>query len=185
MKVKDIIKNSALMLGLTDAVEIIEDEQKTELEKLNDETVGTLFRLCQFSVRELCTHYLPILKQVEITTSNKEYPLSSLNNFIKIKSIKFNGAIVDYKIVNRIITFDEDGSFTVEFYAYPTISNIDDEINFMEDYGLDVAVLGLCAYFCLTKGMFEDFDQFHEEYVERAKSIKELKNVNMPQRRWE
>lgn len=185
MKVKDIIKNSALMLGLTNSVEIIEDEQKTELEKLKDETVGTLFRLCQFSVRELCTHYLPILKQVEITTSNKQYPLSSLDNFIKIKSIKLNEAVVDYKIVNRYITFEEDGSFIVEFYSYPTISSMDDTINFMDDYGLDVAVFGLCAYFCLTKGMFEDFDQFHEEYVERAKAIKELKNVNTPQRRWE
>ena len=36
-----------------------------------------------------------------------------------------------------------------------------------------------------AKGRFEEFEIFHNKYIEKAESLKEIKNFSMPQRRWE
>ena len=60
-----------------------------------------------------------------------------------------------------------------------------EEIDFLSNFSEDVIVCGLCAYFSLAHGMFDEFKEFHEQYSEKAENMKELKSFNMPQRRWE
>lgn len=185
MKVIDILTNGATMLGLVETAITMQNSQKTDAEKLADADVGELFRLFNLSIQELCTSYMPILCSSKIETNNKTYPVASLNNCIRVNMVKCNDKEVKFKIINRVINFETDGTYDVEFSSYPTFSSLNDDVSFLQQYGVDVAVFGLCAYYCLTKGMFEDFERFHNAYLEKGNALKDMKIFVMPQRRWE
>jgi len=55
----------------------------------------------------------------------------------------------------------------------------------LSNVNIDVLVFGLCAYYSLSHGMFEEFTQFHNLYIERAENLKQLKIFSLPSRRFE
>lgn len=185
MKIKDIINDSALLLGLNDSVEILNNDEKTELEKQEDANIKLLLNLSGYSIRELCTNYASVLSTATVQTTNQVYPISSLSNYIRINSVKKDGQAVKFKIVSRNIQVEEDGCYQIEYDSYPQITSLSDDVTFLQAFGSDIAVMGLCAYYCLSKGMFEDFEQFHAQYIGKAESLKDMKTFVMPQRRWE
>ncbi len=187
MKIIDVISDSALLLGLTQEVEILKTvTEETELQVIEqNENIAKLFNLIKYSIRELCTNYVPIIEKRKIITTDKQYPICNLENFIRINHICKDEQYVRYKILNRNITVEEDGEYLIEYSMYPTIMTILEDINFLEDYSPDVIVFGLCAYYTLAHGMFEEFEEFHNKYVARAESLKSLRNFDLPCRRWE
>ena len=106
-------------------------------------------------------------------------------NFIRVQNVKKNGETVKYKIINRNIVLEEDGEYEIEYLTYPNINSMFEEIDFLSNFSEDVIVCGLCTYFSLAHGMFDEFKEFHETYTEKAENLKELKSFNLPQRRWE
>ena len=68
---------------------------------------------------------------------------------------------------------------------YPSINSLFDDVDFLHGLSPDALVFGLCAYYSLANGMFEEFEGFHDKYLGKAEAIKELKNFDMPVRRWE
>lgn len=185
MKVIDIISEGAMLLGLIDENDILCDTTKQESEKLENQTINDLFELSKLSIRELCTNYAPMLTTAAITTTNKTYPIASLSNCIRVEGITQNGNPVNYKIINRNINFEQDGDYTIEFSSYPNITSLENDLSFLQAYGLDAAVFGLCAYYCLTKGLFEEFEKFNQTYQDKASALKEMKVFTMPQRSWQ
>ena len=185
MKVKDLIKDSAVMLNLGEVVDILEDGTKTDAEKQSATSVAELVKLTDLSIRELCSHYMPVLSSCKITTTNKTYPLSSINNFIRMESASIEDKMVDFKIINRVLVFEADGTYDIEYASYPNINNLDDDVSFLQNFGIDVAEYGLCAYYCLTKGLFDELDNFYQRYIKKCETLKDMKTFIMPQRRWE
>lgn len=184
MKVIDVLTNGAIMLGLDQAAKLLQNQQKTDAEKLADADVDELFKLFNLSIQELCTSYMPILSSSVIETSNKTYPVSSLSNCIRVNMVKQNDEEVKFKIINRVINFENDGTYVVEYSSFPTFSNLTDDVGFLQQYGADIAVFGLCAYYCLSKGLFDDFKNYHDSYLEKGSALKDMKTFVMPQRRW-
>ncbi|MBR6779078.1 MAG: hypothetical protein IKM43_02920 [Clostridia bacterium] len=186
MKIIDIIKQSAEFLGLGQELEVLnnitEDTEETTLQ--SNEELSRLLNLSQYAIQELCTNYIPVTVEEEIQTENKRYALNKLNNYIKIVEITKDGNFVDYKIVGRNITFAEDGKYFIKFATYPKISSLFDEIDFLQTFSPDVLVMGLCSFYALTKGMFEEYDIFRRTYCEKAEGLKQLKVFEMPMRRW-
>ena len=187
MKIVDILKDSALLLGLTQEAEVLDTVTEETVEQvLQDNTnIASLFNLIQYSIRELCTNFVPINIEQKISIVDKQYPIGELENFIRINNICKDGQMVKYKILNRNITLDVDGEYVINFASYPTINTMFDEIDFLKNYSPDVMVFGLCAYFSLAHGMFEEFDEFHDKYISKAESLKSLRIFEIPARRWE
>jgi len=186
MKVIEIMEQSAILLGLGEEHLILESakpEQETEL--LSNQKIESLFHLSKYAFQELCTNYIPVLESVKLISENCKIEVKKLNNFIRVQNAKKNGELVKYKIINRNIMFEEDGEYEIEYLTYPEITSMFEEIDFLSNFSEDVIVCGLCAYFSLAHGMFDEFKAFHEEYVEKADNLKELKSFNIPQRRWE
>jgi len=186
MTVLEILKTGAQFLGLFDEFsalnEITEENESTTLETGE---LKALYNMCKFSIQEFCSNYVPIVSTSEITTENCEYSISDLTNYLGIKTVEKNNEAVNYKIINRKLVFNEDGTFLVRYYSYPSISSVFTSIEFEKTVWYDVLVIGLCAYYSLSKGMFEEFEEYHNEYVKRAENFIELKNFNTPMRRWE
>ena len=187
MKIVDILIDSAYLLGLTDEVEILDGASvEAEAQILEDnKNIKSLFSLVKFSIRELCTNYAPMISSVKITTTNCSYAISDIENCIRVQNISKDGNMVKFKTINRNLIFDKDGEFVINYLTYPSIKSLFEEIDFLSELSPDVLVLGLCAYYALAHGMFDEFHDFHEKYISRAQSLKVLRGFQMPVRRWE
>ncbi|MBR1987947.1 MAG: hypothetical protein IKA36_02790 [Clostridia bacterium] len=186
MQIIDVLKDGAQLLGLTEEVEILnKTTEETQSDSLENNNIKELFHLVKFSIQELCSNYVPIVNMEEIDVQNLKYELKSLTNFIKLKKITKGEERADYKLMNRTLHFKENGTYSVYFETYPTISSMFDEVDFLSHLSPDVIVFGLCSYYCLSKGLFEDFNMFHDKYIERAESLKDMKTFFLPTRRWE
>ena len=187
MKIIDILKDACVLMGMNDECQVLTSAtQETETEVLqSNDKINKLFHLMQYSVRELCTNYIPLVHSTTIFTDERCYPASHLENFIRVNKVKRNGEVVKFKMLNRVLTFEEDGEYEVEYSTYPTLHSIFEEIDFLSAFSPDVIVMGLCAYYCLSVGLFNEAEEFHDKYISKAESLKVLKNFDMPQRRWE
>lgn len=186
MKVIEIMAQSAMLLGLGEEhmmLEIATAEKETEL--LENQNIKSLFHLTKYAFQELCTNYIPVVESVNIKSADCKIEVKSLTNFIRVQNVTKNGENVKYKIINRNIVFDEDDEYFVEYLTYPNVNSMFEEVDFLSNFSEDVIVNGLCSYFSVAHGMFDEFKNFHEMYVEKAENLKELKSFNLPQRRWE
>ena len=188
MKIIEIMKESALLLGLKDERSYMEmyGQGDTTCEYVPaQENVSSLFNLVKYAIRELCTNYIPMIDALNIVTTNNKFALAELPNYIRIQNVCKNGEPVKFKIINRNVILEEDGEYEVTYATYPEIETYDDEIDFLDNFSPDVLVMGLCSYYALAHGMFEEFEKMHEQYVEKAESLKHLKIFEMPSRRWQ
>ena len=186
MKIIDIINQSADLLDLREAKAVLlSATNENEAEVLENEQVASLFNLIKFSIQELCTNYVPFLVGETVVTADCKYNLYKLKNYIRLHEITKNGEQVKYKIINRCLQFEEDGEYNIEYVSYPEINSLFEEIDFLHKFNADVMVYGLCAYFSLAHGLFEEFKGYHEIYVEKAENLRELKVFSMPQRSWQ
>ena len=128
---------------------------------------------------------MPVAISVKIKTNEKKYPISSLNNFIRVQNVYHDAKLSKFKIINRSIIFEEDGEYEINYSTYPDVESVFDEIDFLQNFSPDVIVLGLCSYYSLAHGMFEEFESLHEKYIDKAESLKDLKIFEIPCRRWE
>ena len=185
MKLIDIIMNSCALLGLNDDLSTLKDLTTEIVSSVEgNKNIEELIYLSKYSIRELCTNYIPMINSTEITTSNKKYPVKNLTNYIRVQNVYKDELPIKYKIINRNIEFVEDGTYTVKYLTYPDIEGLFDDLDFMSNFSPDAMVLGLCAYYSLSKGMFDEFNDFHDKYIERAESLKTLKLFGLPRRRW-
>lgn len=186
MQIIDILNESTMLLGLSDEQQILSyTTPESESASLENKNIASLFNLIKFSIRELCTNYIPVTISENVVITNKSYPLSSFNNFIRIQNVYKNEQLIKFKIINRNLILEEDGEYTVNYATYPTINSLFDDIDFLQDFSPDAIVFGLCAYFSLAHGMFDEFNTFHEKYISRAESLKDVKIFELPNRRWE
>ena len=187
MKIIDILTESAELLGLKHEVQQLKAiTAETETEGLaSSENISSLFNLVKFSIRELCTNYVPVISSKTINLKENSFPVAELDNYIRIQAVYKNGYLIKHKVINRNIVLDDVGEIVVNYATYPEINSLFDEIDFLQNFSPDVIVFGLCSYFSVAHGMFEDFSRFHERYIDKAESIKGLKVFNLPNRRWE
>ena len=176
MKVIEIMAQSAMLLGLGDEFLMLENasaEQESELKE--NKNIISLFGLSKYAFQELCTNYIPVVASVKIKSNENKIEIKNLTNFIHIQNVKKDGELAKYKIINRNIIFEEDAEYEIEYLTYPEINSMFEEVDFLSNFSEDVVVCGLCAYFSRAHGMFDEFKAFHEEYVEKAENLKELK----------
>ena len=187
MKIIDILIESAELLGLHyDVPQLNELNAENEMAIISsNENLKSLFNLVKFSIRELCTNYVPVCSSKEIQTTEKKFPIAELENYIRIKNVYRNEQPVKFKIIARNLILEEEGVYTINYATYPNITSVFDDIDFLQEFSPDAIVFGLCSYYSIAHGRFDEFETFHEKYVEKAESLKSLRIFNIPCRRWE
>lgn len=198
MKIVEILAKSAMLLGLNEEANILttsqpkedeteneENQNLTESEILKNEKIKSLFNLSRYALQELCTNYVPVIERIYINSADCKIKVSDLPNYIRVQNIMKDEISVRYKIIKRCIYLEQDGQYCIEYLTYPNVESIFDELDFLSNLSEDVIVCSICAYFSLAHGMFEEFKEFHELYLNKAENIKDLKSFNLPKRRWE
>lgn len=187
MKILDVLVDSAQMLGLIEEVNLLKTitpETENDVVEQN-QNVASLFNLVKFSIRELCSNYIPVIEETSVETVDKKFAVGTLENFIRIQNIYKQGEMVKFKIINRNVVLEEDSIYQVRYETYPTIVSVFDGIEFLQNFSPDAIVLGLCSYFSISHGLFDEFKNFHEQYVLKAESLKSLHNFRIPARSWQ
>lgn len=185
MKVKEVLLEACSLLGLAEEEKTLQNAELEESTKLGNAEIKKLYNLLQLTLRDLCTNYFSVTTVSTITSNEKIINLSALNNFVRLLEVSFSGKPILFKTINRKINLPFDGTFEVKYATYPTITSLENDLQDYNILNLDIVVFGLCAYYCLSVGRFDEFNRFHNQYQDRAESIKELKSFHLPNRRWE
>ncbi len=186
MQIIDILKRVCLTLSLTDEEKLLEEATKpSEEETLKNEEIKKLLNFLNLTLHELCVNYVPVLTSKEAYFEDKSYPISELTNFLKLQNIKKGDRIINHKFVDRNITVKEDGVYTINYYTYPTINSLYDNVDFLSKLSPDVLVFGVISFYCLSKALFDEFKIYNSKYRECAEAIKNLKIFELPKRIWQ
>lgn len=187
MKIIDVLKDSAELLCLKEECAILSETTEENVEQMfsDNPKILSLFNLVKLSIRELCTNYVPVMCTVEMASQDLKIPLNQLENFIRVQSVYKGKNLIKFKTINRNIVFEEDGRYIIQYEMYPSINSLFDDVDFLQNLSPDVLVFGLCAYYSIANGLFDEFERFHDKYITKAETLKELRNFDLPVRRWE
>lgn len=188
MTILDLINKSAIMLNIQ---EVLNDVDLSNITQYTEQSVidknFALKRLYQFAkivVNEV-NSYQPVIKEVALSTTNKQIAFSELNNMSKIVSIKDDSGYIRCKFSDTHILFDNDGKYTISYTQAININSVFDEISLnVDEIGEDLFIAGLNAYYCLSTGLFQEFNVYNSNYVDKLSRLKNLKLFAMPCRSW-
>ena len=186
MEVIDIIKQSIHLLSLNEYYDVVDKASKeSEEEILKNEEIKKLLNITNLVLNDLCTNYFPIVNKQIVNITNKNYPIKNLINFYKIKNVKKNNMVENYKIISKDIVVENEGEYEINYYYLPQVNSLFDELDFLSTLSPEVLVYGLCAFYCLSIGLFDEFKIYNDKYKTRAEAIKNLKVFELPKRKWE
>jgi hypothetical protein len=186
MKLKEIIKTSADLLGLKE-ISLFLSSETTDLDQVSKEKLDKLIELSNLVISELSCTYVPMVFVEKINV------ISGKINFTDLKK----------KILRVLFIKDENGNkvdFTCD-YVSANVPNGNIEITYecQSDYvGLDeqtgykshqvskgVLSYGVCAEFCLTERRFDEAVMWNKRYVDAVKEKIIVKNSRVKSRRWQ
>ncbi len=165
MKIKEIINNSALYLGLGDVREYLVAQTDASEETLK--TVGVLTGLCNLVISELASTYIPMTATEEVSAVAGKIFFENLNHAaIKVVSVKDrSGNEINFEVFPEYIKL-KDGRFTVEYEYIPQNYGLTDDIGYGEkDVPQAALSYGLCAEYCITQCRFEEAVSWRKRYI--------------------
>ena len=169
MKVKEIIKSVALLIGDSELHEYV--ESKTGRGRVETE-YNNLLTMVNLVVNETSA-YIPIFYEEEINTSSGKVYYSTLQKkIIKVYDV-YNEKGESLKFNNRLDYLEVDSEAKCIKYSFvPDTLTENSEIPFAEKtVSSSVIVYGVTANYCIYQNRFDEASLWNERY---ANSIKNL-----------
>ncbi|MBR1983072.1 MAG: hypothetical protein IKA12_00090 [Clostridia bacterium] len=194
MKLKDIIKLSAGLMGLEDVVSVLDG--KSDETEYTTSVIDRLTVLANMVMNELSSTYIPLERTDEVKVVNKKISMTALQK----RPIKIIN-VTDVSSKDLDFTYDHATIYVDSSNAKVTYNYVAENYKLTDDVGFTeqniskvVLAYGTCAEYCLTQRRFEEAIMWHERFIDGVKQRIEPeeapvyiapKNVNMPARRWE
>lgn len=184
MKVKDIVRSSALILGKTDVVDYLDGQQDVGVDTL--ESINLLTNLCTLVIDELSSTYIPLVQRETASFANGKY---AYNQFSK-KVVKI---IAVYNMEGKSVDFSTDANCVlsnvmnceVEYEYRPENYDLEDNVGYSEsDISITALAYGVTAEYCITQGLFEQAVMHHKRYVDAVAEVCLPKNKKIKPRSW-
>ena len=178
MKVKDIVKNAAVYLGLEKVVSYIENgEYSSDSNALT--ATDTLTRCANLVINELACTYFPMKKTEQIACEDgKAYYSSFTETPLEIKSVcDENGEKIGFTVYPEYVKTDKSTA-TVEYEYLPPNYDLNDTVGYKErDVPARVIAYGVAAEYLLTVRAFDESVLFHDRYEKALCKILAPKNA--------
>ena len=177
MKIKEIIKNVAVVLGLGDVVELINDGGNTK-ELLGNINYSILVRCASFVVTNIATNYIPLIDKQSFDVVDGKIRLSAFSQpFISARSVKRNGRVVEYKLYTGHLKVP-NGRHEVEYSYLPCIKTGEEQNPF--EVAPVALEYGILAEYSFISGMFNEANVWSEKFTELLFHARRGKTVIMP-----
>lgn len=183
MKVKDVIKQVAIFLGLTNVIDAnLDDFENLDLQTKKD--INLILSSVNEVLCDIATDYLLLQKEETIEVSGGSFCFSDLSEaFYKFESIDTTN---DYKIDFETLKI-EDGTYTIRYQYLPKICEISDTISGFERLTLYALCYGVAEEFCLISGNYAESEMWHSKFENAMMVAKRPINAKLgtlKQRRW-
>ena len=188
MTILDLIKKTAVIFNIekilndSDLDGLLDIMQPVVLS--NNEQLNRMFELCKVVLSEIYSHAAKE-DEVVVSANNNLIDKKSLGCVGKIVSIKNQYGKADYQIKDDYIVVDNDGEYVVRYVIAPNAEFLNNEIDTLNGVITDSLLInGLSAYYCLTAGLFEEYNVYNARYVDGFSNLKNPKLFAMPCRSW-
>ena len=185
MLVKDIIKNSATLIGREDVVQYIDGNNSMPGE-FTTNTVDVMVRLLNLVVNELAGSFVPLVATEWLRATDGKILYQDLSYRVKevLKVFDVNGDEALISVENTFIKVKSD-NVQVEYSFFPDELNLNAEIGYQEkDVPLRVLCYGLLAEYSISQGCFKDAVMWHDRYADELIEYSKPKNAKIKRRDW-
>lgn len=188
MKVKDIIREAASALGLTDVVDYCDGKNVSSGSTPADgeEEANELLKFFHRVETEAAVSYVPLIFEEKAESVDGKIPFSALSKkFLRAAYLyDKNGGRAQYKTCPGYIKTAEK-SGVLGYAYYPAEKKISDESDYSSDELEKAFVAGIAAEYYLKKHLFEEAEVFAREYKAALSVARRLQKGNaFKARRW-
>lgn len=186
MIVKDIIKNTAKLLNLSDVLSYYKDETIAP----SDDVIATIEDL--LLATNTINNYIASL-YFELTTSstvnsvNGKITFSTITSrdIVEIKNIKdVYGSDVQFKIMSDGV-YVSDGKYDIVYSYLPGEVKIDDEIDYYQKLNALMFAYGVAGEYLFLKGNVEEAYVWDKRFKDLLFSLsRPRRNISIPSERW-
>lgn len=186
MTIKEIIKNTATMIGREDIVKCLESNVDYQSQALKD-NVNTLVKLANLVINELACSFVPMVTVEKISAQDgKVYYTSLSNNPLKIIGIYDNYGNDVLKKITATFAMVSASEVLVEYSFFPKTYALEDNVGYQEkDVPMRVLCYGLCAEFALSMGCYKDAVMWHGRYEDGLVEFYKPSNSKIKRREWQ
>lgn len=188
MTILDLIKKTSIIFNIQEilndsSLDAITNNTQTVFLN-NNEKLNRMFELCKVVLSEI---YSYVAKEVEIVANaeNNQIDKKLLGSVGKVVSVKKRYGKANYRIKDDYIIVDKDGEYFVKYVVAPDFEYLNNEINTLDGVVNDALLInGLNAYYCLTAGLFEEYNVYNTRYIDGFLNLRNPKLFAMPCRSW-
>ena len=184
MKVKEILKNCAVLLDDLTLYKCIEKGEYTPQE---NEIKDLLIECTNLTNARIASEYVFLKEEVEKQTQNGEIFLKDLSDkrVYDVVGVKKEGYSVKFSVKNGYL-YTESGNIKIEFAYLPEKHAIDDTIDYYSGRVSErVFAYGVVAEYLTIKGNVDDANVWNEKFVSAlSQSYKKHREIIVPRRRW-
>ena len=186
MKLKDVVKLSAIYLGREGVVNYLDSNGVGTYSGDVISDVDTLTRCANMVVSELACSYIPLKsKEVVVSEDGKVSFTDLTETALKIIGVyDENGEEVPYEIFPEYIKTDKS-TVKVEYEYLPSNYGLTDNLGYTErQVPSRILAYGVTAEFCLTERSFEESVLWRKRYTDAVSQLTTLKSGKIRQRRF-
>jgi len=184
MEVKDLVKDVAELLQLSNVLELDFDDadDMASIDSTTQRDIDLIVSCLNQVLNRIATEYIELLKKETITIENGTFDLSALDEkYFKVKKL---GKGQKYKIADgNLLT--ESGEYEIVYSYLPEEVDFDDEFDYFDNLSKFAIYYGICSEFLMILGDFsqsEIWESKFENAMDIAKSSPRV--VDIKQKRW-
>ena len=184
MKIKNVIRISALLLNKPNVISHIDGKQTDEN---TIATVNAMLDLANLVINELASTYVPMIKNETVSIqSGKVYYTDLTERASRIISVTdLSGNDIAYKNDAKCV-YVQSGNVIIQYEFFPRDYDLEQEFFFSKEQVTErILSYALCAEECLREARFDEAVSWHTRYVQEISLICCPKNSHIKQRRWE
>ena len=188
MTILDLIKKTAVIFNVEN---VLQDPSLDNLTNATQPTIlstnSQLNRMFELSKVVLCEVYSYVNKEIDVVVNatNCQIDRSLLGNVGRVVLVRNKYGKVNYQLKDDKIVLDNDGEYIVKCVVAPRTDYLNNEIDMLNGtITEDLIINGLGAYYCLSTGLFEEYNVYNGRYIDGFSRLKNLKLFAMPCRSW-
>ena len=185
MKVKDIIKTTAVYLNRLDVSEYLESKIQDDDQNILGE-INLLKKLTNFILNELATDYIPMVASQDFNSIDGKIMFTNFEKTpLHVKNVyNQKGEKIDYsQFAEYLLT--KNGKVFIEYNFLPPEYDLEDDVGYSaKDVSPRIIAYGVACEYSLIKEKFEESVMWNTRFKDSLRSLMQPKKVKIKGRNW-